>query len=126
MEGLYMRRISLAAALLVVAAPGCSRWGITSVAPRAAVQDSRPKAVRVTTFTGSSVILAEPSVRGDSLVGLLRHNGNRATAVSLGDVASLETRRFDVPGTMALIAVGGAAAFGLVYLAVLFTYSPTQ
>lgn len=121
-----MRRVSLAAAVLVLAAAGCSRWGITSVAPRAAVQDSRPETVRVTTFEGSTVILAQPEVRGDSLVGLLQHNGNRTTTIPLGDVASLETRRFDAPGTIALIAVGGAAAFGLVLLAVLSTYSPTQ
>jgi hypothetical protein len=124
-EELNMRRISLAAAVLVLAAAGCSRWGVTSVAPRAAVQDSRPRAVRVTTFQGSTVTLAEPTVRGDSLVGLLQHNGNRTRAVSLGDVASLETRRVDVPGTIALITFGAAAAFGLVLLAVLFTYSPT-
>ena len=75
--------------------------------------------MRLTVANGSQLILEDPSLRTDSIVGA-QANGV-ATAVALTEVSQLEVREKDTNGTVLAIVVGGAlvlaasvACFGFV------------
>jgi hypothetical protein len=113
----FARCIALA---LMPAVMACSSWKVTPVAPRALVQESRPDAIRVTPLRKTSVILLDPIIRGDSVVGRLEPFGPRDTAVFLGDVVTVKTRQFDLFKTLRLTAatVGGLIVVAGLVLAI--------
>jgi hypothetical protein len=110
-----------AAALVTVAAllAGCRSWQPTDAAPQS-VAGPRARALRVTVRGLDALVLHEPRVVADSLVGMVdvAEGQPRARfAVPLADVERVDTRRFDAGLTVgAFIFAGSVVGAGvLVY-----------
>ena len=102
-------RRPLAAILLSLQVASCTSWRVASVTPAKLVAEEQPARVRVTRSDGTRVVLYQPSVQGDSLVG--RHAPGVASpdrAVALADVTAVARRRGDT-GKTVLLGVGVAA-----------------
>jgi hypothetical protein len=114
------RRGALAAALPLAAALGaCTTW---SRQPIAAPRQEQFYAglVRVTRGDGSLVFLDNVTLGRDSVVGR-RYDAERTrVAIALSEVRSVEARRENALGTLAMVALGTAAALA-VYAAVVIS-----
>lgn len=126
-----------ATVLLAIHLLGCSEWHVEQTSPQALLEAKHPTRVRVTlrdsTGTdpssadaslygqdagrssggaGAAIVLANPSIIGDSLVGQ-RSGGSSAIAVA--DISSVAIRRTSAANTLLLIGgiglviAGGAA-----------------
>ena len=108
----------------------CTTWKPGSRAPRQLLAEQKPKVVRATLHDGRRMVIARPSIVGDSILGAANECrpsdlefGSPACRtmmrpmVELGDLQRLEVRRTD-PVRSAL-AVGAAVAVGRVLLMVL-------
>lgn len=99
-------RRSIGGILMTLQLAGCSTYQPSKLAPEAAVQERDEVRVRLT--DGSSVQLATPWVRDDSLGGLLVRGGGAyapsrettAWAVPLDAVAAIEIKQFSTGATI--------------------------
>ena len=67
------RRI-LSCILIPAYLSSCTAWHVQSASPAQVVQEEQPSRIRVTTTSDSVVILQEPGVSGDTLVGFVKRN----------------------------------------------------
>ncbi|HET7464162.1 MAG TPA: hypothetical protein VFJ82_23090 [Longimicrobium sp.] len=111
-----LRRAILAAGCALPLA-ACGTWR-EQPRPLPAPRRSIPGLVRITRGDGSAIELNEAEVRGDSLVGL-SSTTYRRVAMPLGQVKTVERRRTDLVGSIAVAAVVIAAAFGTYAYAIL-------
>lgn len=92
--------------MLVLTVTACSTWSsVGVVGPAAFVESERPVRVRVSRTGERRVVLRDPVVRGDSLVGLA---DGETVRIAVADVGRLEVRRLSFFRTLAL-GVGTAA-----------------
>mgnify|MGYP001495007960 CR=1 FL=1 len=112
----YIRQ-SLAAVLLAAYGLACTSWRVEGVPPARLLEDHHPTQVRVTRPDSSHVILHNPSLSGDSIVG---SSQGAPAGIPLGDVASLATRKGDALTTAGLIGV----ILGGLFVIVALTYEP--
>lgn len=89
---------------------GCTGWHAERMSPQEVITTKQPYKVRLTLADGARVVLAEPGIAADSVVGVWNR---RATAYPVGSVARVETRRFSVGRTIAL-GLPAAVVTGLV------------
>ena len=111
-----LRRAILTAGCALLAG-GCATWS-EQPAPLPTVQRSIPGAVRIVRGDGHSVEIHETEVRGDSIVGL-SNTTYRRVSVPLADVKTVQRRRTDILGSLAVAAVVTAAALGAYVYAIL-------
>jgi hypothetical protein len=97
--------VVLVAALLAA----CSSWR-HSPDPLAKTLADRPGEVRVWRTDGTRFTLRRPRLSGDTLIGEGAASRQSTVAVPLGEIASMEVRRFDGLKTAGLIAGVGATA----------------
>ena len=117
----HSSRLACAAAeltLLAMVTPGCAGWySSRTESPAEFVARAKPGLVRVTLAArpDSAFLLSLPTVRGDSILGVLRTTKQpEITAVASSDIRSLETQRLS-PGK-SLLAVGAVALVATVVL----------
>jgi hypothetical protein len=113
------RQLSLVLAILVTL-NGCTSWRAESVAPAQLVSQRHPKQVRARRSDGQKVILRQPLVRGDSLLGLA---GRDTTGLALNEVDSLEIKRVDGGKTAALVIFTAGVLFAVSYVVASSAYS---
>jgi len=90
----------------------CTSWRMNTLSPQAVVE-SHPRALRVTRTDSSQVILNDPSLQGDSIVGISPRHMH--VGVPLDSIATTHTRRTSAVKTVfAVIGVGAAAFAALV------------
>ncbi len=90
----------------------CTSWRLNALSPQAVVE-SHPRALMVTRTDSSQVILNDPGLQGDSIVGITPRQTR--TGVPLDSVATTHTRRTSAVKTVfAVIGVGAAAFAALV------------
>ncbi len=90
----------------------CTSWHLNAVSPRAVVE-GHPRTVMVTLTDSSEIVLNEPGLQGDSIVGMNRHQTREG--VPLDSIAMTHTRRTSAVKTVfAVIGVGAAAFASLV------------
>jgi hypothetical protein len=87
----------------------CTGWQVQPVAPAQFVADEQPSQIRVTTADTHKLVLKNPIVRNDSILG--RASGQMKGA-PLGEVRQVETLKIQVDRTVMLV-VGFAAAIGM-------------
>lgn len=95
----------------------CTSWRVQRLSPQQVLTAEQPTAIQVMRSDSTRVVLTQPEVSGDSLVGLTK---GRRLSIPLTDVASVAVREGDTwksvglwLGLMAL----GVAVFG-VFLAI--------
>lgn len=112
-----MRYRSLAASLLLLSAAACHSWRPqTTPAPQVVEQMNGRGTVRIVRNDQSVMVLSEPRVEGDSIVGTTGTPPQRA-AVAVADVQRIDTRRVSATktgglavGTIVLVSVIAVAA----------------
>jgi len=110
------RRI-ISGLLLPAYLSSCTAWHVQSVSPAQVVEDEQPSQIRVTTTSDSVVILQEPRVSGDTLIGFGERNfswdgsvyGAPDTAsefkIPLADISHVELHKTDAAKSV-LLGVG--------------------
>ena len=92
------RRVT--AALLLVLLTACHSWQPTTVSPQQLIPEEQPSSVRATLTSGEVIIVENPTMRNDSIVGVT----DADVGVSSRDVRLFEVRRFSVGKTFGLVA----------------------
>jgi len=87
------------AALLMVLLTACHSWRPTTVSPQGLIAEDEPSSVRVTLTDGETVIVRNPTMRNDSIVGAT----DADVGVASQDVRLLEVRHFSVGKTVGLV-----------------------
>ena len=100
-------------AAMLLPATGCSSWHDTPGLDAAALVQ-QPSRVRLRLTSGQRVELRQPTVQGDSVIGLAKGD---TTRVAAADVASTGLRRFSVGRTAARVGIGVGLLFGIAALA---------
>jgi hypothetical protein len=88
------------AALVLATLGACSDWQVQPVAPAELVNGSSPSRVKVHLHDGRRLVLRQPAVRADSVVGAADGPG-----VAVAEIDSIAVRRFSVPRTVGLTAL---------------------
>jgi hypothetical protein len=110
---LVQRRRVVATVLLAAQIAGCSSWRMEQAAPEQVLHQRTPTEVRVTRADGSQLVLAHPSVSGDSLTGF---SSGAPRGVPMADIGAIATRHGNA-GKSVLLGVGilgGAIAIGAI------------
>jgi SAM-dependent methyltransferase len=110
------RRKAVSVALLLGLSnlSGCTSWQEKEVAPAQLVADQHPSTVRVTRADQSRVVLQQPTIGGDTLVGMVAAGRPRGeTRIALADVKRIEVRHFSAGRTIGLAAAVPAVALGV-------------
>lgn len=99
--------------IVYLSCTACTSWRPDSLTPQAVVA-SKPLSLRVTRTDSSQVVLNNPQMQGDTIVGIGSHKAQ--VRVGLGSVLLTETRRGDAGKSM-LVLLGVAAAVAAVIAA---------
>lgn len=91
----------------------CGSWRVQGLSPQQVLTAEQPEAIQVMRSDSTRVVLTEPEVSGDSVVGLTE--GGRLS-IPLTDIASVALRKGDAGGTVGLML--GLAALAVVALAI--------
>lgn len=103
---LFGHGVRILAATVIAAA--CTSWSTTHAAPGAVVQEN-PQSVRVTRTDKSVLVIQQPSLRNDSIVGVA-DDGTTPVAVATADVERVETRKVSAKRTAGLgLGIGAGA-----------------
>jgi hypothetical protein len=103
-----IRPCRIATLLLALCGVGCQSWHTQQLAPEAFLAVRHPTQLRITMADGSQVVIEQPELQGDTLVGI--GHGQRER-VPVTDIRALATRGDNPVGTLALIVAGGAVAY---------------
>ena len=95
--------------LLTTLLPACMSWRTESAAPDQVIARDHPGRLRVERKDSTRVVLSQPRLSGDSLIGF--HN-QMESGMPLADVSSVAARKLDVAKTVGI----PLAAFGLMFL----------
>lgn len=110
------RALAIGLVVLLVATSGCTGFVMRSGRPETIVTEELPEAVAVDTDSETGIILYDPHVEGDSLVGQrLERVGSRRipnrTAIAMDSIQSLGTEEVLVTRSIVLgLGAAGAAA----------------
>lgn len=88
---------------------GCTRWRTQQVSPAGLLTSESPRKIRVTRTDRSRVVLHQPQLVGDTIIGGRTRKGVRAK-VPLSEVKQVAVRKWDPFGTAGVVL--GAAALG--------------
>ena len=100
--------------ILYLSCTACTSWRPDSLTPQAVVQ-SKPSSLRVTLTDSSQVIVNNPQLQGDTIVGLGEQKGQ--VRVPIDSVLLTDTRRGDA-GKSVLAVLGVAAGLFAVVVGV--------
>ena len=104
-----MKRV-LASILMASHLVGCTSWRLQSVTPQQVISERHPERLRVTRADNTTVVLSNPQLERESLVG---STAAGRTAVPLADVKQVEMQQTN-GGKTALLVVGIAGLVALV------------
>ena len=104
----------LACVLLLTYAPGCTTWRSQSGNTPSIIEAKQPTCIRVVRSDGSRFVLENPTIIGDSLVGMLRPGPGSVfrAAIHLHEIGAVETREIDVLAVLEVVATGVALIVG--------------
>jgi hypothetical protein len=91
----------------------CTSWRVQRLSPEQVLTAEQPTAIQVMRSDGTRVVLTQPEVSGDSLVGLTERG---RLSIPLTDIASVALLKWDPVGTVGLML--GLAALALVAVGV--------
>ena len=118
------RRVDVTVLLFMTwSSSACMHWKTQSIAPERIVGERRAAKVRVTKLDGTRLVLHQPEIIGETLVGVhpdaWPRDGRPRPAVALADVGEVALRRVDPIGTAAIglgtLALAGVVVLGLLY-----------
>jgi len=114
----YTNRGRRARCLLLLLLNGCvTNWQAQSAAPAQVIQSSGESEIRVTLTSGAKMVIRDPWVKGDSLVGWQQPAGETADlrvvrrALALSEVRTVSVKKSNTGANIAIGAAIGAAVF---------------
>ncbi len=116
------RRI-LSCILLPAYLSSCTAWHVQSASPAQVVQEEQPSQIRVTTTSDSVVILLEPGVSGDTLIGFVKRDFSgapdtaSALKIPLADISHVALHKTNA-GKSVLLGLGIVVGLVAVMVAV--------
>ena len=106
-------RVPVACLLAALQLSACSQWTVSSK-PLAELVNPRPAQLKIQLISGQELILYEPTIMGDSIVGGLSRNWRPMGGAYTHEVASASTRKPSaVRTTILVVAVAAAIAVTL-------------
>ena len=97
-----VRRVVCFTLLAATALTACDRWVVQPVSPEQVLTAQHPSAVQVQRSDSSRVVLQNPRIGADSLLGTTK---GTPTGVPLADIAQVAVRRTDWGKTIGLLAI---------------------
>jgi len=115
MKSAPVRRRIVAWALLFTYLPACTSWRVVGPTPGEYLQTQRPGEIQVTLTDNSQAKLRAPALFGDTLVGtvgggLVQGDTAHQASIPVGDVRTLEVRKFSIGKTFGLFNLVGLVA----------------
>jgi len=96
--------------LLLTQVVGCVAWSVRPVSPVQLINDEGPDRVRLTNPAGSQLVLWQPFVRSDSIIGQTELG---ETPMAVADIRTVAVRRVDPLRTgLLIVGVPVVALFG--------------
>ena len=89
---------------------GCSSWRVQQVSPAQLIEQRKPSSIQLRWQDGRRLVVRQPVIAGDSLIGVSRKDTIR---VATSDVSAVAMRRFDPLKTTGLVVVSTGALFGI-------------
>lgn len=90
---------------VVMTMAACTKWSTQKLPVQEVIRRDPPSRIRVRRRDGSRIVLASPSILGDSLVGTATGDGWSAPlSIPLDEVSAVELRRTDAVGTLFVLA----------------------
>ncbi len=127
MQSYFKLRRLTCCLLLPVYLAGCSSWHVQEVSPQQLITEEQPGKIRVTLTDGSQVVLEQPRVSGDTLMGRVAGKGvtpsgemfvSEQMSIPLSNVTDVAIQKTDPGKTFSAVVVVGAAVFLAAYLIV--------
>ena len=115
----YAVRPWVAGTLLLMTLYGtaCQAWHTERIAPESLLAAREPAELRITTTDGSQIVVGQPVLRGDTLVGTRHHQDQQQEVrVPLTDVRAVATRGFSAGRTLGLTLGLATVAVGTVVI----------
>ncbi len=115
----YFRLRCLTCCLLLPAfLAGCSSWYVQEVSPQQLITEDQPEKIRVTLTDGSQMVLEQPRVSGDTLMGcqLFEVQGQQRcpiVSIALSDVTDVAIEKINPVKVSVVVLVVSAFYFGL-------------
>ena len=109
------------AALLIVPLTACHSWQPITASPQGWTPEGQPPSVRATLTSGEVMTVTDPIIRNGSILG---YSDADVAAVALGDVRSLEVRRFSIGRTLGLGVLIAGVALGVYVVALCAASDP--
>jgi len=95
------RRPLVSCALLAATTlSACMSWQVQSVSPEQVVMSEHPTAVRVQRKDGGQLVVANPQIAADTLLGTV---DGKATRIAIADISNIAVKRDDGTKTAAII-----------------------
>jgi len=94
--------------IIYLSSTACTSWHLNALSPRAVVEGHPPE-LMVTRTDSSQVVITEPSLQGDTIVGMNRREVREA--VPLDSIAMTHSRRTSAVKTVFAVIGTGAAVF---------------
>ncbi len=104
-------RKSASGVLLVMQVAGCVNWRVQAATPRELLDTTPPVLVRVTLADAREIVVSQPRISGDTLIG---DSPRGAVRLPLADIRLLATRRTNVLGTAGLVFLGLATVVTII------------
>ena len=104
MQSYFKLRRLTCCLLLPVYLAGCSSWYVQEVSPQQLIAEEQPGKIRVTRTDGSQVVLEQPRVSGDTLMGcqIIEVQGQQRcprVSIPLSDVTDVAIPKTDAGKT---------------------------
>jgi len=93
------------AGLLLSSFLACTRWQPQEIGPERVVSEMKPSRILVTRSDSARVVLVQPRISGDSLIG---SGPGTPVSIPLSAVASVSVRKGDPGATVGLLLLIGA------------------
>lgn len=99
-------RCTVTMLLLMSHLAGCTEWHVEPMAPGEVLGTMHPSRLRITLDDSTRVVFGQPSIIGDTMVGLVQ---GRRSSVAVTDIATVAIRKTNTANTVLLVG-------GLVFL----------
>ena len=118
MQSYFTLRRLTCCLLLPAFLAGCSSWYVQEVGPQQLITKEQPGKIRVTLTDGSQMVLDQPRVSGDTLMGcqLFEVQGQQGcpiVSIPLSDVTDVAIEKTNPVKVFVVLLVVGAFYFGL-------------
>ena len=111
MSTLRTRSSRIACVLMLLYLPACTSWQVGGPTPAQFIEQEKPAQVQVSRTDGSTIVIFSPTIRGDSLIGMVsrgpvRDAWTNGIRLPLSDIRTVAVSRSSTGMTVMIVVVG--------------------